>query len=114
MVVVNALINAPNLVAKPLGEAGIPVVLNVYVESFINADGMPNGNVTGLYSMPKDMQNNAFKMLNEISPANGKQAVFITMDGMFTKESVESALSANGIKLKEYYVLNMLKNLKKR
>lgn len=103
VVIVNALINAPQLVAKPLGEAGIPVVLNVYTDSFLNADGTPKGNVTGLYSIPKNLQKNAFEMLNKIAPIKDKKAVFITMDGMFTKEGVESALTANGIKLKEYY-----------
>ena len=93
-------------VAQALDGTGIPVVVNQNAETkeygFLDENGMPRGNVTGVLTMPKDMLPNAYTFLNQVSPINGKKAVFITAPGMFTKEQVESALKSINVELKAY------------
>lgn len=104
--IINNSLFAYKTVAKMLKGAGFPVVLNNNIEQkaqgFIGDDGKPTDNVTGIYSLPKDAQLNAFTLLNTISPANGKKAVFVTVDGRFSKEDVEKNLKAINVPLKDY------------
>jgi ABC-type uncharacterized transport system substrate-binding protein len=104
--IINNSLFAYKTVAKMLKGAGFPVVLNNNIEQkaqgFISDDGKPTDNVTGIYSLPKDAQLNAFQLLNTISPANGKKAVFVTVDGRFNKEDIEKNLKAINVELKDY------------
>jgi putative ABC transport system substrate-binding protein len=93
-------------IAKPLEGSGIPVVLVAGVENklmdFVDENGKPKQNITGVYTMPKDMQLNAFKLLQEICPINGKKAVFVTLEDKFTKEEIENNLKQIGVELKDF------------
>ncbi len=89
-------------VVKPISALGIPVILNGAVEEFIGPDGKPNGNITGIYSKPKDAEVNAFNLLEQLSPTNGKKAVFVTTEGFFKEEVVMNTLKSAGVDLKEY------------
>lgn len=104
--IINNSLFAYKTVAKMLSGSGIPVVLNLNAEhkamGFIDDSGKPTDNVTGIYSLPKDAQLNAFKLLNSISPANGKKAVFVTVDGRFTRADIEKNLKAINVELKDY------------
>lgn len=102
VVLVNALVYAGQTVAQPLNDLGINTVINVYGENFVDENGLSKGSVTGVYSMPKNMQAKAFQLLEKISPSNGKKAVFITQEGAFSKEDVEKNLKAINVQLKEY------------
>lgn len=93
---------ANNIIAGPLEGTGIPVLVCSVAEVFTDSNGVPKGNVTGVTSMPGDLRYNAFQMLNKISPINGKQAVFVTTEGVFVKNDIEEDLSRIGIKLKDY------------
>jgi len=55
-----------------------------------------------VYLMPRDMQKNAFDLLNQICPLKGKKAVFVTVDGFFRKEDVTQNLMKVGVELKDY------------
>lgn len=100
------IINGSNFVAevaKLLEGSGIPTLVNLGAEGgFVDESGKPKSNVSGLYTMPKTLQKNAFGLLKQISPINGKKAVFITTEGFFKKEDVEANLKAVGIELKDY------------
>lgn len=106
VVITNGGVFAPQAIAKPLAGSGIPVIMNVNVENKIvdavDADGKPKQNITGIYNMPKDLQFNAFDLLNKIAPISGKKAVFISIPGKFTKEGVEGNLKKLNIELKDY------------
>lgn len=100
-VLINQLYYAAPVIAAQL-EGSVPILTNAVAESFVDKDGVPLKNISGIYSMPKDMQQHAFDMLNKIAPINGKKAVFITQEGMFTKEEVTKNLQTLGIELKAY------------
>lgn len=89
-------------VIKPLEDSGIPIVVNGNAEVFVDENGKPRQNITGVYNFPKDLQYNAFSLLQKISPLNGKKAVFITVGGFFKQPEIEKALKDQKIELKEY------------
>ncbi|MCX7748802.1 MAG: hypothetical protein N2645_18230 [Clostridia bacterium] len=102
VVLMNATQFALNTVAKPLEGTGIPTVLYTAVEGYLDANGLPKQNVTGVKTMSSDLQQNAFSLLNEIWPLKGKKAAFCTLPGYFAKEGVQASLQAAGAELKEY------------
>ncbi len=106
VVLINGVQFAFKTVAKPLEGSGIPVVLVTGVEnkqlSFIDENDKPKSNITGIFTMPKDMQLNAFKLLEEICPLNGKKAVFVTLEDKFAEEDVRNNLKQLGIELKDF------------
>jgi len=70
-------------VVKALEGTEIPIIITANMENktldFIDENGMPKKNITGLKTMPDDLQKNAFEWLNKISPIDGKKAVFVTV-----------------------------------
>jgi len=101
--------------AKVLTDSGIPCVAYSGIEStgFVDENGNPKSNITGIYTMQKDMYRNAVSsLLNKIAPIGDKKAVFITDPVIFTKESVEADLKAVNVPLKEYVVANNLEEYK--
>jgi len=100
-VVVDFQVSITNI-AKPLENSGIPVLVYVGAESFVDANGKPKDNITGIYTMKSDLRYNAFMMLNKISPLKGKKAVFVTVDGFFNKNDIEKDLNKVGVQLKAY------------
>lgn len=101
-------------VAKKLEGTQIPIIINQAVEAkdygFIDDNGMPKNNITGILTMPKDMQARAFEFLNKIAPINGKKTVFLTAPGMFTEDGVRSSLAAVNLKLDKYVTSNYLED----
>lgn len=94
-------------IAKALKGTDIPTVMNLNLENkeadFIDANDMPKSNITGLYTMPKDIRFKAFDFLKKIAPLKtGQKAVFITVDGFFTKDDISANLKKAGVELKDY------------
>jgi len=110
VVIINQSYFAADTVAKPLMGSTIPVVLTYSTESnsFVDENNIPKSNITGIYTMPKDMLSKGFEFLQDkISPSKGKKAVFISVDGfdsLFSKDKVEKALNSVGVELKDYCV----------
>ncbi len=104
VVIVNSATTTNTTVGKALDGSGIPTIVCVGVDTIgvVTANGVPKGNVTGFNLTPKDLQKNAFSLLNKIVPAKGKKAVFLTVDGIYKKADVEKSLNAVGVKLKAY------------
>jgi len=56
----------------------VPVIAMTAVESFVEADGTPKSNVTGVYSKLQDMVYNSYKFLQKVAPLKaGQQVVFV-------------------------------------
>ena len=90
---------------KKLEGANIPVIVESNAEGgYVDENGVPKQNITGIYTMPKDMVKNSYEFLNKIAPIKGKKAVFITAPGipMFNRENIENALKSLNIELKAY------------
>jgi len=104
VVIVNSATTSNTTVGKALDGSGIPTIVCVGADTIgaVDANGIPKGNVTGVNLTPKDLQKNAFTLLNKIVPANGKKAVFITVDGIYKKADIEKNLKAAGVQLKAY------------
>ncbi len=61
-----------------LNGLSIPVVARVNVEAFLEEDGTPKANITGVYTTLKDMMYNSYKFLQKIAPLEpGQQVVFL-------------------------------------
>ena len=92
--------------SKNMLGTGIPTVISTEAGNkaygFADDQGNPTQNVTGLNTLPGDLQVNAFTLLQKIAPTNGKKAVFITTEGFFKKEDVEKNLKSAGVELKDY------------
>jgi ribonucleotide monophosphatase NagD (HAD superfamily) len=63
---------------------------------FIESPEKPGKNITGVKTMPANLQTKAFDFLNKLNPINGKKAVLITNPSSFTKDTVSQALKDNG------------------
>lgn len=90
------------LLYKQLENSGIPCISNTAADQYVDENGNPKDNITGLYVMPLDMKAKAYEFLNRIAPINGKKAVFVTVDNYFKREDIEKGLKANNIELKDY------------
>lgn len=81
----------------------IPVLTSMGVERFVNAEGAPTANVTGVYSTLSDMVYNSYKFLWIVAPLKaGQQVVFLnnTMTPWISAEEAEEALNRLQIPLK--------------
>lgn len=75
-----------------------PVITSVAAEMFADTNGIPQKNITGVRTQPKDILKRGLDLLNLISPLNGRKVVFAGAPGLFTEEQVRDALkrSVNG------------------
>ncbi len=56
----------------------MPVITITAVEPFVDANGVPTANVTGIYSKLQDMLYNSYKFLQKVAPLKaGQQVVFL-------------------------------------
>ncbi|GAK58131.1 hypothetical protein U27_05104 [Candidatus Vecturithrix granuli] len=86
-----------------LNKLSIPVIARVNVESFVGADGMPTGNITGIYTNLPDLVYNSYKFLQKVAPLKpGQQVVFLDNpeSTILPKETVIDALQRLQIPLK--------------
>ncbi len=86
-----------------LKELGVPTVSYYGVDPYINPDGMPTANITGVYTAYKDTVYNSLKLLRMIAPLKpGQKAVFFenTLRFVFPKEEVLEALKRLDVPLK--------------
>ncbi|GAK59117.1 hypothetical protein U27_06093 [Candidatus Vecturithrix granuli] len=87
-----------------LEEFAVPVITMTAVESYVNADGIPTANVTGMYSKLQDIIFNSYKFLQQVAPLKpGQQVIFLDnpqMPGIVPKEEVIDALQRLQIPLK--------------
>lgn len=92
------------LIIKPLENEGIPIIMALDADNSTYGFGKPGGYITGIRTMPSDLQSNAFKMLDRLFPINGKKAVFITNGTikMFTEQGIKDALSQLNVELKAF------------
>jgi len=93
-----------NNIMGVLEQFSVPVITMTAVESFVNADGIPTANVTGMYSKLQDIIFNSYKFLQQVAPLKpGQQAIFLDnpqMPGIVPKEEVLDALQRLQIPLK--------------
>jgi ABC-type uncharacterized transport system substrate-binding protein len=65
-------------VIQVLEQFAAPVVTMTAVESFVDTNGVPTANVTGVYSKLQDMMYNSYKFLQKVAPLKaGQQVVFL-------------------------------------
>ena len=103
---------APDVVVNlhPFGQlvaalkgTSIPVIAAMGIEDYVNAEGSPTANVTGIYSTLPDMVYNSYKFLQKVAPLKpGQQAVFLDMPKVpiIPKAAVVDALQRLQIPLK--------------
>lgn len=81
----------------------IPVIASAEIEAYVDPQGVPKGNVTGVYSTLEDMVYNSYKFLRKIAPMKANQhAVFLENPAStsITGDDVKSALQRLDISLK--------------
>jgi ABC-type uncharacterized transport system substrate-binding protein len=66
-----------NNVLAALKGLSIPVVTRLNVEPYVNAEGVPTANITGIYSTLHDMFYNSYKFLQKVAPLKAGQSVVI-------------------------------------
>jgi ABC-type uncharacterized transport system substrate-binding protein len=104
---------APDLVISIVGippiinalkDVGIPTVVAIGVNPFVNEEGLPTANITGIYFTLQDQWYNSYKFLQKVAPLNvGQQAVFLDnreTSWVVPKEEVAAALQRLQIPLK--------------
>ncbi len=65
-------------VIQVLKQLAFPVITMTAVESFVDANGFPTANVTGVYSKLQDIMYNSYKFLQKVAPLKaGQQVVFL-------------------------------------
>jgi hypothetical protein len=80
-----------------------PLLIPFGTEQFVDPQGSPRENVTGLYSMLKDMVYNSYKFLQKVAPLKpGQQAVFLdnAYSNLVPQATVADALQRLQIPLK--------------
>jgi ABC-type uncharacterized transport system substrate-binding protein len=100
-VILNAAEYLPILEA--LHGLSIPVVARMHLESYVDANGMPTANITGIYTTIQDMVYHSYKFLQEVAPLKpGQQVVYFdnTEFSAIPKEVVLDALQRLQIPLK--------------
>lgn len=81
----------------------IPLLIPFGAEQFVDAQGVPRENVTGLYSMLQDMVYNSYKFLQKVAPLKpGQQAIFLDnpLSNLIPQATVADALQRLQIPLK--------------
>ncbi|GAK58132.1 hypothetical protein U27_05105 [Candidatus Vecturithrix granuli] len=100
-VVLNA-VEFPDALAALKG-LSFPVVTRLNVEPYVNAEGIPTANITGMYSTLHDMFYNSYKFLRKVAPLKAGQAVVLLDNPEFApipKAKVMDALQRLQIPLK--------------
>ncbi|MDY0095239.1 MAG: hypothetical protein RBT80_21310, partial [Candidatus Vecturithrix sp.] len=90
-------------VVVALKELSVPIITGNGAELYVNAEGLPSANVTGLYSNLRDMVYNSYKFLQKVAPLKpGQQVVFLEVpeDNLLPKSAVFEALQRLQIPLK--------------
>ncbi|MDY0095243.1 MAG: ABC transporter substrate binding protein [Candidatus Vecturithrix sp.] len=65
-------------VIQVLEQFAVPVITMAAVESFVDTNGVPTANVTGVHSKLQDMVYNSYKFLQKVAPLKtGQQVVFL-------------------------------------
>jgi putative tryptophan/tyrosine transport system substrate-binding protein len=65
-------------VIQVLKQLEVPAITITAIESFVDANGVPTANVTGVYSKLQDMMYNSYKFLQKVAPLKaGQQVVFL-------------------------------------
>ncbi len=80
-----------------------PVITRIDVERYVDADGFPLANITGVYTWQRDMVYNSYKFLQKVAPLKaGQQVVFLDNpeSGILPKDIVLEALQRLQIPLK--------------
>ena len=88
---------------EPLKELSIPIIKGNSAEHYVNAEGVPVANVTGMYTTLKDMVYNSYRFLQKVAPLKpGQQVVFLEcLDlPLIPREAVVDALQRLQIPLK--------------
>jgi hypothetical protein len=86
-----------------LNGLSIPVLTRLNVEPYVNADGLPTGNITGMYTTLHDMLYNSYKFLQKVAPLKEGQSVVLLDNPEFPlipKAKVVDALERLQIPLK--------------
>lgn len=100
-------------VTKALEGLAIPVITAIGVEPFVNADGDPTANVTGVYTTLQDIVYNGYKFLQKVAPLKpGQQVVFLEVPSvsLIPKEAVLDALQRLQIPLKAVVDVTIYEN----
>src|SRR3989339_323346 len=99
-------LNIANL-CKPLSGTGIPVVQfsAVDVNDFVDLNGIPKENITGLTIFPKNIEINSVKLMNQVIPINNKKVVALNVDNKIA-ELIESGLKSQNIEIKESKIVS--------
>jgi ABC-type uncharacterized transport system substrate-binding protein len=90
-------------VIAALKDLTIPVCTRYSIDRYVNADGIPTGNVTGVYTMLPDMVYNSYKFLQKVAPLKEVQSVVFLDNPQFallSKDAVVDALQRLQIPLK--------------
>jgi ABC-type uncharacterized transport system substrate-binding protein len=90
-------------VLAALNGLSIPVVTRLNVEPYVNAEGIPTANITGMYSTLHDMIYNSYKFLQKVAPLKEGQSVVFLDNPEFPvlpKATVVEALERLDIPLK--------------
>ncbi len=96
-------IGLTNRVVSLFSGTSLPVVSIYGIEEYVDEEGNPTGNVTGVYSTLKDMVYNSYKFLKKVVPLKpGQKAVFLenTTLNLVPREQVIDALQRLDIPLK--------------
>jgi hypothetical protein len=86
-----------------LKELAIPMITGNGAERYVNAEGVPVANVTGIYTTIRDMAYNSYKFLQKVAPLKpGQQVVFLEVPEvpLIPRAAVVEALQRLQIPLK--------------
>lgn len=90
-------------VLEALNGLSIPVIARMHLESYVDAEGMPTANITGVYTTIQDMVYHSYKFLQKVVPLKPDQQVVYFDNTEFSavpKEVVLDALKRLQIPLK--------------
>ena len=90
-------------VIAALQDSSIPIIVTNGVEQYVDAEGTPAANVSGVYSTLPDMVYNSYKFLQKVAPLKpGQQVVFLEIpsEPVIPKAVIVDALQRLQIPLK--------------
>ena len=90
-------------ILSALNGLSIPTITTVNVEPYVDAQGMPNANISGMYPTLYDMVFNSYKFLQKVAPLQQGQSVILLNNPVFQvipKATVIEALERLQIPLK--------------
>ena len=71
-----------------------PIITFNEAEQFVDAEGMPTGNVTGVYTKLKDLVYNSYKFLQKVAPLQAGQQAVVTWNPQAPRISADEAVDA--------------------